>query len=183
MMKTIALAAVLLIVPVPAGSQIIESPISLKLGIGGGVSLPTGSLGDAYNTGWNAGAKVRLGGWIPVNLVAVGMHNSLPLKGADNSDDQLILGGGIEYAITSVVVHPYIGADYYYVNFDNKASGAPAFNRGGLGVGAGVEFSIPGFGSFDTGVKYQYLNLTGKEEGERDVSQIAATVTLMLGLI
>jgi hypothetical protein len=183
MTKSIALFALLLIASVPTRSQIVESPISLKLGVGGGVSLPTGSLGDAYNTGWNAGAKVRLGGWIPVNLVAVVMHNSLPLKGADNSDDQLIVGGGIEYAITSVVVHPYFGADYYYVNFDNQASGTPAFNRGGLGVGAGVEFAIPGFGSFDTGVKYQYLNVTGKEEGENDISQIAATVTLMLGLL
>lgn len=182
-MKAIALAAILLTASVPARSQLVESPVSLKLGVGGGVSLPTGSLSDAYNTGWNAGAKVRLGGWIPVNLVAVGMHNSLPLKGTDKSDEQLILGGGIEYAITSVVVHPYIGADYYYVDFDNKASGVPAFNRGGLGIGAGVEFAIPGFGSFDTGVKYQYLNVMGKEEGEKDISQIAATVTLMLGLI
>jgi hypothetical protein len=183
MTRFLALVAIVLFVCAPASSQVVESPISLKVGIGGGVSLPTGTLSDYYNTGWNAGAKVRLGGWIPVNLVAIGMHNSMPLKGSDNSDDQLILGGGIEYAITSVVVHPYFGAEYYYVNFDNKASGVPAFNRGGLGVGAGVEFAIPGFGSFDTGVKYQYLNLTGKEAGEKDMAQIAATITLMFGLI
>jgi hypothetical protein len=183
MTRTIALAALLLIACVPAYSQIVEAPISLKMGIGGGVSLPTGTLSEGYNTGWNAGAKVRLGGWIPINLVATAMHNSLPMKDADNSDDQLIIGGGVEYAITSVVVHPYFGADYYYVKFDNKASGTPAFNRGGFGVGAGVEFSIPGFGSFDTAVKYQYLNAIGKETGEKDMSQIAATVTLMFGLI
>ena len=183
MTRYIALAAVLLVVCVPLHSQVIESPITLKLGLGGGVSLPAGTLSDGYNTGWNAGAKMRLGGWIPVNLVAMGMHNSLPMKDSSNSDDQLLIGGGIEYAITSVVVHPYFGVNAFYVNFDNHASGAPAFNRGGLGVSAGVEFQLPGFGSFDTAVMYQYMNLMGKEAGEKDMTQIAATITLMFGLI
>jgi hypothetical protein len=179
MSRTLAIVLVLLLASLTAGAQVVEAPVTLKAGIGGGVSLPSGTLSDGHNTGWNAGAKVRLGGWIPLNVVAVGAFNSLPSKSVDNSDDQLILGGGIEYAITSAVVHPYFGLEAYYVDFDNQASGTPSFTRGGMGVGAGVEFALPGLGSFDTAVKYQYLNSMGKNEGEDDIAQIAATVTLM----
>jgi hypothetical protein len=179
MSRTFAIVLVLLFATLTAGAQVVESPITLKAGIGGGVSLPSGTLSDDFNTGWNAGAKVRLGGWIPLNVVAVGSFNSLPLKSTGDAAEQIILGGGIEYAITSAVVHPYFGVEAYYVDYDNGALDEANFSRGGVGVGAGVEFALPGLGSFDTAVKYQYLNSMGKEDGEDDIAQIAATVSLM----
>jgi len=179
MTRSLAIVLVLLLASLAASAQVVEAPITLKAGIGGGVSLPSGTVADDHNTGWNAGARIRLGGWIPLNLVADGAHNSLPLKSVDESNDQLILGGGIEYAITSAVVHPYFGLEAYYVNFTNNGSGVADFNRGGASLGAGVEFALPGLGSFDTAVKYMYLNAMGKETGEDDIAQISATVTLM----
>lgn len=186
MVRMFAVCCALLLVSFPLAAQMevpVSSPVSLSLGLGGGVSLPTGDLSDLYNTGWHAGGKLRIGGSMPINIVATGMYNSLPEKAADKTDNQLILGGGLEYPIPSVGVHPYFGADALYVHFNNEGTGTSSFNRGGLGVGAGVEFTIPAFGSFDTSVKYQFLNLMGKEDGESTASQIAATVAIMLNLL
>jgi hypothetical protein len=186
MSRILALGCALLLASLPLAAQMdvpVSSPVSLQLGLGGGVSLPTGDLSDLYNTGWHAGGKVRIGGSIPVNIVGSGFYNSLPEKAVDQSDNQLILGAGLEYPIPSVGVHPYFGADVLYVHTNNEGAGTSSFNRGGLGVGAGVEFTIPAFGSFDTSVKYQFLNIMGKEDGEATASQVAATVAIMIGVL
>ncbi len=186
MVRIIAVTCALLLMSLPLAAQMgspVSSPVTLDLGLGGGVSLPTGDLSGDHNTGYHAGGKLRIGGSLPFNIVASGMYNSLPEKATDKSDNQVMLGAGLEFAIPSAGVHPYFGADALYVKFNNEGSGTSSFTRGGLGVGAGVEFTIPAFGSFDTSVKYQFLNLMGKETGETTAAQIAATVTLMFGLL
>jgi hypothetical protein len=183
-MFTIVSALLLFSIPLCAQPGVsVSPPVTLDLGLGGGVSLPTGDLSNGYNTGYNLGGKLRIGSLLPFNLVASGMYNSLPRKAISTSDNQVIVGGGVEYAIPSAGVHPYFGADALYVRFNSGESGVPSINRGGLGIGAGVEFTIPAFGSFDTSVKYQFLNLMGKEALETTASQIAATVTLMVNLL
>jgi hypothetical protein len=176
------LGIVLLCFALPAVAQV-GPPVNLDFGLGGGVSLPTGTLSDFYKTGYHVGGKVRLHGSLPFNVVVAGFYNSLPEKSTDKSDTQTMISGGLEVAIPSAGVHPYFGADVIYVNFQNEGTGPSSFDRGGLGVGAGVEFTIPAFGSFDTSVKYQFMNIMGKEDGEDTMSQVAATVTVMLGLI
>ena len=183
MTRFAVIAFILLIATAPLSAQMVQAPISLNVGIGGGVSMPNGTLADGHNTGWHAGGKVRLGGWLPVALTGMARHNSLPAKTGDVSDDQLLLGGGFEYNLPSLAVHPYFGADVFYVDFNNKSAASGHYNRTGLGLGAGVEFQIPGLGSFDTELKYQWLNMWGKVDGEPELSQIAATVTLMFGLL
>jgi hypothetical protein len=176
----------LCLIAIPLHAQMgtpVSVPLSLTLGLGGGVSLPTGDISDFYNTGYHAGGKLRIAGPLPFNIVAGGMYNSLPEKVGDKSDNQVILGAGLEVGIPAVAVKPYFGADLLYVHFNNEGTGTSSFNRGGLGLGAGVEFVIPAFGSFDTSVKYQFLNLMGKEATEGTASQIVATVAIMVGII
>lgn len=184
MIRFAAIALVIAIAAVaPLSAQVVESPITLSVGLGGGASIPNGTLADGHNTGWHAGAKARLGGWLPVALTAMGRHNSLPAKTGDVFDDQFLLGGGVEFNLPSIVVHPYFGADVFYADFNNKSTASGHYNRTGLGLGAGVQFSLVGFGSFDTELKYQWLNMWGKLDGEPELSQIAATVTLMFDLL
>ena len=179
----VALLSLTLAAALPLSAQMVQSPIYLDGGVGGGVSLPNGKLADGHNTGWHAGAKARLGGWLPINLTAMGRFNSLPAKEGDFSDEQIIIGAGAEYALPFLAVHPYVGLDYLYVDYDNKAPNVTDFTRSGLGLGVGMEFALPGLGGFDTEIKYQWLNLWGKETGEEDLSQIAATITLMFDLL
>lgn len=185
-MKHLALIAVAVII-VAGGTVLaqtpVSSPLSADLGVGGGVSLPTGDLSDANNTGWHALAKIRLHGSIPVNIVGTGMYSRLPNKIGSESNTYWMAAAGIEYPIPSAVVKPYFGVEAMYVNAGSTAAGSSTLSRGGLGFGAGVEFSLPGVGSLDTSVKYQMLNLMGKDANENTYSQIAASVALMFGLM
>src|SRR5437667_181958 len=54
-----------------------------------------------------------------------------------------------------------------------------------LDLGIGVEFTAPGVGSFDTSVKYQMLNLWGKDATDNDktVAQIAANLTIVFSVL
>jgi hypothetical protein len=161
----------------------IGSPLSVDLGFGGGVSLPVGDLSNFENTGWHGLAKVRLHGSMPINIVGTGMYNRLPDKVGNESDYYWMISAGIEYPIPSAVVKPYFGIDAMYVSLNNTAAGSISASRGGVGFGAGVEFSLPGVGSFDTSVKYQIINVMGKNTNEITASQIAASVALMLGVM
>lgn len=172
----------LCVIAIPIHAQV-SLPLSLDLGLGGGVSLPTADFSNIYKTGYHLGGKLRISGPLPFSIVAGGLYNSLPQKIDDKSDKQIIVNAGIELGIPSVAVKPYFGADLLYIRFDNEGSGTSSFNRGGLSLGAGVEFVIPAFGSFDTSVKYQFMNLMGKEDLEGTASQLLATVSIMVGLI
>jgi len=186
-MRTFAtIVLVLLVGALPLHAQMgspVSVPLSIDLGLGGGVSLPSGDLSDVYNTGYHLGGKLRISGPLPFAIVAGGMYNNLPEKVGDKSDNQVILGGGIEVSIPAIAVRPYLGADALYVHTNNEGTGSSSFNRGGLGLGAGVEFMVPAFGSFDASVKYQFLNLMGKEDQETTASQIVGTLSIMFGLL
>jgi len=188
MHRFVTLLLTLSVVAIPLHAQMgtpVSIPLSLTLGLGGGVSVPTGDISDIYNTGYHVGGKLRISGPLPFNVVAGGTYNSLPQKVDDKSDNQVIVGAGLEVGIPAVAVKPYFGADLLYVHFNNEGTGTSTYNRGGLGLGAGVEFVIPAFGSFDTSVKYQFLNLMGKDDNidPQTAAQIVATVAIMVGLL
>ncbi len=161
----------------------ISSPVGLSLGLGGGVSIPTGDAANAWKTGWNGGGKLRLTSVLPFTLVGSVAYHSLPEKVTDKSDAMWMVGGGLEYALPGVGVSPYLGADLTVNIFDNQGSGSSSITRGGLGLGGGLLFSLPGFGQFDASVKYQMLNAIGKESGDPSVSQVAAGLTLMATIL
>ena len=167
--------------PLPVPS--IASPVNLDFGIGGGATLPNGKLSDSSNTGWHAGAKIRLHGFMPLSIVALGTYHRLPNKSGSESATELMIGAGIEYPLPSVMVKPYFGLEGTVNVLSSTAVGATSTTREGISVGAGVEFTIPAFGSFDTSVKYEMLNLFGKEAGDPDYSQISANVSIMLSII
>jgi hypothetical protein len=161
----------------------VGSPLSVDLGFGGGVSLPVGDLSSFENTGWHGLAKIRLHGSMPINIVGTGMYNRLPDKVGSESDYYWIVAAGLEYPVPSAVVKPYFGIDAMYVSLNNTGASGASASRGGVGMGAGLEFSLPGVGSLDTSVKYQIINVLGKESNEITASQVVASVALMFGLM
>jgi hypothetical protein len=92
-------------------------------------------------------------------------------------------GAGLEYPLPSVVVKPYFSAEGLYNSISNTASGSPRHMRFGAGLGAGVSFGIPAFGDLDVSVKYQMLNVAGKDPNEESVSQVAANFSLMFTVL
>lgn len=161
----------------------LASPVNMDIGIGGGATLPSGKLSDANNTGWHAGGKIRLHGFMPLSIVALGNYHRLPNKVGSESDTEVMIGAGLEYPIPSVMVKPYFGVDATVNIFSNTGPGPSSTTRQGIGVGVGVEFTVPAFGSFDTSVKYQMLNLIGKENNEEGISQISANLAIMFSVL
>ncbi|HEY4644487.1 MAG TPA: hypothetical protein VIH68_07190, partial [Bacteroidota bacterium] len=56
-------------------------------------------------------------------------------------------------------------------------------SRLGLGAGAGVEVSLGGMLHLDGTVKYQALNLGGKDADEKTFSQVSATAALVFKIM
>lgn len=166
-----------------AQAPMVGSPVSLDLGLGGGVSVPSGDLANVNSTGYHAGAKLRVKSVLPMNIVASANYNRLPEKGTDQSDAFWMIGAGLEYALPGVGVSPYLGVDATLNLFDNQGAGTSSYSRGGIGVGGGVLFALPGFGSFDASVKYQMLNVMGKDTNEPNLSQVAAGLSLMATIL
>lgn len=160
----------------------VASPVKLDFGVGGGVSLPSGDSSNANNTGWHGTGKIRVHGFMPLNVIASVGYHRVPNKIGGEPDTYLQIGGGLEYSFPAPMMMPYLGVDGFY-NISNTGPGSSSVSRGGLGVGGGIEFSVPSFGSIDASVKYQMLNLMGKQTNEVSYSQITATVALMFGVL
>ena len=100
-----------------------------------------------------------------------------------SSDVAWMIGAGIEYPIPTPIVHPYLGLDGLVNLLSSTASGSSSITREGLGIGGGIQFSVPAFGSFDASVKYQMFNLIGKESNEQNLSQIVTTLSIMFSVL
>jgi hypothetical protein len=160
----------------------ISAPFNLDLGIGGGISSPMGTFSNYESSGWHAGAKARLHGFMPLNVVASLNYHRYP-EVLGGSDFIWMGGAGLEYTIPSPVVKPYFGVDGLINMFNNTGAGAQSSTREGVGLGGGIEFAVPTFGSFDASVKYQMLNLFGKNGNEDTISQVAANISVMFSIL
>ncbi|HMD14883.1 MAG TPA: hypothetical protein VKI62_09675 [Bacteroidota bacterium] len=158
-------------------------PISLDLGVLGGISVPMGTLSDNTNNGWNAGAKARISGLIPIDIVAFGIYNRLPDKVDTYSSTAWLIGAGLELPLPSLIVKPYLGIDGFLTTLSNTGPSATSLSREGVGIGGGVRASVPILGSVDVGIKYQILNQLGQNANEQTLSQVAVNVALMFGVL
>ena len=158
-------------------------PVHLDLGIGVGASMPTGTLNNNDNTGLHVGTKLRLSGFMPLNVSGGLSYHRLPNKVGSSSDVIWMAGAGVEYPIPSILVKPYFGVDALFNSFSNTAANTKTFSRFGAGIGAGVSFAVPAFGDIDASVKYQLLNLAGKDPNEDAISQISANISLMFSIL
>ena len=162
----------------------VAQPVTLELGAGGGISLPTGTLNTTNNTGWHVGGLARLGGWIPLSIIVTGAYHKLPNAGGSDATTITAFTGGLEYPLSAVAVRPYLSAEGMLNTISGTAANSPTNHREGLSFGIGVDFAAPGVGNFDTSLKYQMLNLWGKTSDDNDtVSQIAANISFLFNVI
>jgi len=183
MKKIVFSLAVLCFVWVGTASSQIGSPVKLDIGLGGGLTLPAGDISDSSSSGYHFGAKVKLHGFMPLNVVVSGIYNRIPDKTGSEATTLMAIGAGLEYPLPVPVVTPYLGADLMMNIIGRTESGSTSTSRFGAGIGAGATFSIPEFVTLDASVKYQMLNLTGRADGERKYSQVTATLMLMFSVL
>jgi opacity protein-like surface antigen len=186
-MKKLFSLLVVLLLSAPALSFAQASavnPLSLKLGLGGGLSSGQGDFSDF--SGINYGGKVKLSiAAIPFTLVGHVHLNDLTAEFGSNEVelDLTSIGAGIEYKMMPLpIFSPYLCADIATNSFSSDDSDSES--RVGAGFGAGTEINLPMFPiSFDLEAKYRLNNISGKEDGEGDINHIQITAQAMFNIL
>ncbi len=162
---------------------------SIDLGIGGGLTLvqsPTAYKDAGFSTEYHIGIKGKLNfPLVPITPIGfIDYHflsgtETFNMLSVDTKQNILSIGVGGEFSLVPGPISPYIGLDFEYNNFgDFKISGAAdttlnsSISRTGIGVGAGVMIKLIPLFNVDVSLKYQMLNLFGKESGEETIGII-----------
>jgi len=174
-------------------------------GIGGGLSIVTGpetytesynSGGAGYSDGYHFSTKLKID--IPLSpITPVVFVNYSRFSGEEpttigtikTSQSIWSIGASGEYELfPAPSISPYIAVDLSYNNFgDFKSDGQVAEIGiigqsiiGGSRLGGSVGIGAEVIYHFDISIKYQFLNLIGKEPGEETVSVLSFNLTLLI---
>ena len=120
-----------------------RGPTPVRLGLGGGFTLPVGDIGELTSGGINLAASLA---WDPA-ILPVGFdvegtyHNFAPKDDAERNSHVLSVTGGIRIPIAGTLGEPYLMAGIGYYNTQGPATGATDAERdiGGYG-GVGIKF-------------------------------------------
>ncbi len=155
----------------------------LKIGVGGGLSsvqspayyTDAAGFSSEYHVGLKGKLSIPLFPIIPVGFIEYHFFRGQTPGGADTKQNILSIGVGGEMELLPGPLSPYLGLDLEYNNFgDFETSGSPSasgVSRMGLGIGAGVMLTLLPI-DFDVSLKYQMLNLFGKDSGEETIGII-----------
>lgn len=152
------LAGALAVLPATVEAQDAKK---ISFGVMGGLSLPMGNLGDAYDSGYNLtgsihaplGEKLRLRG--DVGYESFGAKGSNSLVGANfnvlSFTGNLVLPLGQEASAGGI--RPYVigGLGFYRTSFEVdvlNVSRSESNTDLGITLGGGVEFKLSGFTTF-----------------------------------
>ena len=168
----------------PLSAQGVDSR-PVHFGVMGGVSIPLGLMSDASQTGWNAGALVRIGfPGSPLSVRIDGQWHQLEGNGSRNACplgvvagagfcpqpiDVRVIDGTADIAYTFGHAHPgfYLlaGGGAYGERATTPSSGARgSATKFGLNAGAGVTFRVGSLGGF---LEARYHNIIhGSDVGD-----------------
>lgn len=143
--KMFAVAAFALMAPIAMAQA------QLKFGVGAGASLANGDIGDVVDMGYHlmatAGIQPPLA---PVGFRVDGMYNQFNAKspGTFKVNVMALTANAIVSMPGAVVLSPYAIGGVGMYNSKSDVAGDEASNDLGVNVGAGIKFSLAGFGAF-----------------------------------
>jgi hypothetical protein len=160
MMKGKLIAAVLggaLLVAAPAEAQV----RTVSFGVGGGVSLPVGDLGDHFGTGWHIqGSALFAPMTLPFGVRADLFYQSMPddIHDDENFTTLAFIANGLFNLGAAPTFQPYLtaGAGVYNSRFDEGES-----TDLGLNGGLGLRFGLGGVSAMLEG-KFHHLFTSGE---------------------
>ncbi|HEX5385932.1 MAG TPA: porin family protein [Gemmatimonadales bacterium] len=180
MIRTMMAAGCLVV----AGAVTAEAQTPVQFGVGGGVSIPTGSTSDGLKLGFNGQALVRFTPPAsPVGFQIDGMYQQFKAKtntfGLDK--DQIISGTAdvvYDFPVSEETrIRPYLigGGGVYNLKskFTDGSSGSDT--KFGLNAGAGFDFGVSGATIYAEG-RFHNVFVTGS-----DVKFIPITVGVKFG--
>jgi hypothetical protein len=155
--RLLAVLAASLLAAAPAAL----SAQSMSVSLAGGLSLPTGDLGDGVESGYNGTLGLNFGApLIPVGARLEGSINGFNAKGSGSGDLRVLsatanatFGLGMPYVIGGIgYYNARVKATVGTVTAEQTESGA------GFNIGAGLSFPLPALSPF---VEIRYHQMTG----------------------
>jgi hypothetical protein len=130
-------------------AQTAHAQAGLSLGLGGGVTVPTGSLADGAGTGWNGMVVARIKpAMSPVGFQLDGFYNRFGLEGVEGNARILGATANAVYAFPSAAVaRPYLLGGVGMYNLKASVDGGPegsSESKFGINAGAGFDFAFGG---------------------------------------
>jgi hypothetical protein len=120
----------------------------MTFGIAAGATLPTGDLGDGFDTGFHG--MVTLGfmpSMLPFGLRIDGMYNALGSSAEGGEDLKLMsVSANGMFSMGAMPASPYLIGGVGYYNAD--AGGDESTSDFGINLGIGAKFTLSGFGTF-----------------------------------
>ena len=194
-MKKIYCTILLLVPFFLAGTTMAQG---LKFGVGGGLSFFSQTNSPVtFNTGYHVGAKLKLDiPMVPSTPVAFINYHFLTADGSVNVLNQnvsytykqkiLSFGVGAEYTLLPGPISPYLAVDFGYNNMGEGtvdtpygSTTTPSASRTGIDIGAGAQIKIPFLFTLDGSVKYNMMNLFGKDSGEENFNAVVVNVSVL----
>ena len=123
--------------PIRAAAQ---APV--RLGLGGGVSLPVGDIAQTSHSGINLNATLSYDPKLPIGFEAnASYHNFTPKGKTERNSFIMSVTGGITIPIAGTLGKPYLMGGVGYYNTQGPTTGATDAERdfGGYG-GVGIRF-------------------------------------------
>ena len=143
-----------------------------QLSVGGGVTLPTGDLGEGADAGWHG--QVSLGYRPPLFPLGFRIDGNYNDVGGSAADFRAIsVTGNVVLEAPGIAVRPYLigGAGLY----NTKVGSLEGRNNLGLNGGAGLRFRLMDFDAFVEGRYHAALNALGADDDERAAQYIPIT--------
>jgi hypothetical protein len=142
----------LLLALVPA-TAVAQRPV--KLGLAGGVSLPTADLADGAGTGWNALATIALSTLMqPIGLRLDLAHSEFafdspsPLGPGNQRVSSATLNATYRLPMTESAMSPYLITGLGLYRTDCSVSACEGSNHFGWNAGAGTKINVLGLLTF-----------------------------------
>jgi hypothetical protein len=132
---------VVLVSVLAALSRPADGVAQVMVGVGGGVTLPTGDYGDYAKTGWigHAGVGLPLGD-VPVTIGAYGFYGSNSHEPPPDGDKTSLYGGlvGVQYGFGDPEgVSPYVGGMVGLMTHSYESETQPSLEASESGLAAG----------------------------------------------
>jgi hypothetical protein len=150
-MKTL-LRGVAVGLAVALSAQAAHAQAGLSLGLGAGAVVPTGTMADGNNTGWNAMIVARVKPALsPVGFQVDGFYNRFGLEGVDGHSR--MIGGTADavLALPGALVKPYMLGGIGLYNGKSTIDGvgsSQSETKFGANAGAGLDFGLGGASLF-----------------------------------
>jgi opacity protein-like surface antigen len=116
----------------------------LSFGVGGGVVLPTGDLGEGLSTGWSGTAQMRVKP--PVSPLGFQVDAFYTRFGFDGGEGHSRMIGGTANALfafpSASPARPYVVGGVGLYNSKASIDGAESQTKFGLNAGAGFDFGL-----------------------------------------